>query len=444
MVHRSLSFAALAFLAVSLGDLAPTAARSAEPAPSESGLTATSAAAEALRANPELAAASAAIEAARGRLIQAGLWSNPSLRLAGRTDVVFQNEGERNLSIDLEQRFPIAGRLARAQDVARVDVALALAESREFERTLIGDVQRTVYGIAALDEAIASRESVIATASQLVRAATRRRQAAEVSDADVNLLEIELARFEQEKRRLELDRQIEVVRLNRLLYRAVDAPVSVSANLGVRAFDSSRSIDALAQRPDLVRTRLEIDRARAEASLARAESWEDWAVGVGYEKDRQVFRNEPTVDPIGVKQDEFVGLSLNVPLPLWNRNQGRVVTARAEERRAQARLAAAERAAQAEVETARRRIEELARVVREYDESILPRSQQSVALLERGYRQGLVAITTLVQAEQQLADTVLRRAETLGELRQAEIDLETASAASSLLGPPPQNEENRP
>ena len=314
MVHRSFSFAALAFLAVSLGALVPMAARATEPAPSESGLTATSAAAEALRANPELAAASAAIEAARGRLIQAGLWSNPALRLAGRSDVVFQNEGERNLSIDLEQRFPIAGRLARAQDVARVDVALALAESREFERTLIGDVQRTVYGIAALDEAIASRESVIATASQLVRAATRRRQAAEVSDADVNLLEIELARFEQEKRRLELDRQIEAVRLNRLLYRAVDAPVSVSANLGARAFDSSRSIDALAQRPDLVRTRLEIDRAHAEASLARAESWEDWAVGVGYEKDRQVFRNEPTVDPIGVKQDEFVGLSLNVPL----------------------------------------------------------------------------------------------------------------------------------
>ena len=444
MVYRSLSFAVLAVLVVSLGALVPMAARAAESAPSETGLTATSAAAEALRANPELAAASAAIEAARGRLIQAGLWSNPALRLAGRSDVMFQNEGERNLGIDLEQRFPIAGRLARAQDVARVDVALALAESREFERTLIGDVQRTVYGIAALDEAIASRESVIATASQLVRAATRRRQAAEVSDADVNLLEIELARFEQEKRRLELDRQIEVVRLNRLLYRAVDAPVSVSANLGVRAFDSSQSIDALAQRPDLVRTRLEIDRARAEASLARAESWEDWAVGVGYEKDRQVFRNEPTVDPIGVKQDEFVGLSLNVPLPLWNRNQGRVVTARAEERRAQARLAAAERAAQAEVETARRRIEELARVVREYDESLLPRSHQSVALLERGYRQGLVAITTLVQAEQQLADTVLRRAETLGELRQAEIDLETASAASSLLGPPPQNEENRP
>ncbi len=346
MDYRSLSFLAIVAVAVCVGIDLPNAAGATEPSPSEPRITAAAAATEALGANPELAAASAAIEGARGRLIQAGLWNNPAVRLAGRTDVAFQNEGERSFGVDLEQRFPIAGRLARAQDVARVDVALALAESREFERLLIGDVQRTVYGIAALDEAIASRENVIRTAAQLAQTATRRRQAAEVSDADVNLLEIELARFEQEKRRLELERQIEAVRLNRLLYRAVAAPVTIAADLAVRAFDPTQTGDALRQRPDLVRMQLEIDRARAERQLAHAESWEDWALGVGYESDRQVFRNEPSSDPIGVKQDDFLGLSLNVPLPLWNRNQGRLVTARADERRAQARLAAAERAAE--------------------------------------------------------------------------------------------------
>jgi len=301
-----------------------------------------------------------------------------------------------------------------------------------------------VYSLVALDEAIASRESVIRTAAQLVQAATRRRQAAEVSDADVNLLEIELARFEQEKRRLALERKTEAVRLNRLLYRAVDAPVSVSTDLTSSAFDPSQVGGALTRRPDLVRTRLEIDRARAETLLARAETWEDWTLGVGYENERQVFRDEPAVDPIGVKRDDFLGASVKVPLPLWNRNQGREIAARADERRAQARLASLERAAEAEIETARRRVEELSLVALEYEESLLPRSQRNVELLERGYRQGLVAITTLVQAEQQLADTVLRRAETLGELRQAEVDLETAAAASPLLRTIPSPEENQP
>lgn len=444
MVHRSLSRLAGATLAVFAAIHAPCSARAAEPRLPETGLTAAAAAEEALRANPELAAASAAIEAARGRLIQAGLWNNPAIRLGGSSDVVFQNEGERTLAIDLEQRFPIAGRLARAQDVARVDVALALAESREFERTLIGEVQRTVYGIAALDEAIASRENVIRAAAQLVHAAARRREAAEVSDADVSLLAIELARFEQEKRRLELDRQSEAVRLNRLLHRSVDAPVSLATDLAASVFDPLRAGDPLGRRPDLVRARLGIDRARTERRLARAESWEDWTIGLAYERDRQVFRDEPAIDPIGATQGDALGVSLHVPLPLWNRNQGRVAAARADERLAQARLESAERAAEAEVETARRRAIELARVAREYEDSLLPRSRASVALIERGYRQGLVGITALVQAEQQLADTVLRRTQTLGELRQAEVDLETAAAASPLLGPPTPDEEMRP
>ena len=88
-------------------------------------------------------------------------------------------------------------------------------------------------------------------------------------------------------------------------------------------------------------------------------------------------------------------------------------------------------------------MEELARVAREYDERLLPLAHESVALLERGYQQGLVSITALVQAEQQLADTVLRRAETLGELRQAEVDLETAAGASPLLRRSENNQEIR-
>jgi cobalt-zinc-cadmium efflux system outer membrane protein len=420
----------------------------ARAADSASPLTATSAAEEALRANPDLAAAYAAIEAARGRLLQAGLWPNPELVLAGRSDFAFGNDGERTLGADIAQRFPIAGRLSRAQDVSRVDVALALAEARDFERTLIGDVQRTVYGLLALDEAVASREAVLRTAGELARASARRFKAAEVSEADVGLLEIELARFEQEKRLLELERATASVRLNQLLNRPATAAIPVSGQLEVSAFDATRAADAAAQagkrRPDLEQVRLESDRARADARLAHAESWEDWTVGAGYENDRQVFANEPRSDPIGVKQDEFLGLSVRVPLPLWNRNQGRVAEAHANERRARARLVALERAVEAEIETARRRVEELSRVTREYDEALLPRSERTVQLLEKGYRQGLVPITTLVQAEQQLADTVLRRARTLGELRQAEIDLETSAAASPLLDRPSPDEENRP
>lgn len=411
---------------------------------SSTGLTPESAAAEALTANPDLAAALAAIDGARGRLIQAGLWNNPELRLAGLTDRPLGNEGERNFTVDFAQRFPIAGRLKRAKDVARVDVAMALSEARNFARTLIGEVKGSAYRVAALDAAIASREGVIQTTSQLVDAAQRRHRAAEVSEADVNLLAVELVRFEQEKRRLELNRGIEAVQLNRLLNRAVDRLVAVDVDLASSAFDARLVGNPLVTRPDVAKVRLEADRASAESRLARAETWEDWTAGIAFDRDRQTLSVVGVPNPDVEDEDDLLGFSVSIPLPLWNRNQGRIATARADGLRASARTVALERTIESEVEAGRQRVTVLARVVEEYEKTLVPRSQRNIKLLQDGYRQGLVAITTLVQAQQQLADTLLRRVEALGELRQAEVALETAAAASPLLSVNLSVEKERP
>lgn len=407
-------------------------------------LTPKSAAAEALSANPDLAAAFAAIDGARGRLIQAGLWNNPELQFAGFTDRPFDNEGERNFTVDFAQRFPIAGRLKGAKEVARVDVAIAMSEARDFARTLIGEVQGAAYRVAALDAAIESRASVILTTSQLVEAAQRRHRAAEVSEADVNLLAVELVRFEQEKRRLELDRAIEAVQLNRLLNRGVDTPILLEVDLASKAFESSRVHEPLTTRPDLVRRRLEADRANAESRLARAETWEDWTAGIAFDRDRQTLTVDGLANSDIEDEDDTLGFSVSVPLPLWNRNQGRIATAQADGLRARALTVALERTVESEVEAGRQRVTILSRVVQEYEKTLVPRSQRNIELLQGGYLQGLVAITTLVQAQQQLADTLLRRVEALGELRQAEVALETAAAASPLLSMNLSVEEDRP
>ncbi|MEO6171929.1 MAG: TolC family protein, partial [Arenimonas sp.] len=109
------------------------------------------------RDNKDLQTARYAIAISHARLQQAGLRSNPRLGLSGASDVVFGNEGEYAAAIRISQDFPIAGRLLRQKELARVDIALAEAEVAEAERRLAGEVASNAYHLILLDRQIASR-----------------------------------------------------------------------------------------------------------------------------------------------------------------------------------------------------------------------------------------------------------------------------------------------
>ena len=68
-----------------------------------------------LAGNLDLRAAKFEVEKARGRLIQAGLWPNPSVEFGFRADLLGNNEGERTVSAGFVQAFPITGRLKFAR-----------------------------------------------------------------------------------------------------------------------------------------------------------------------------------------------------------------------------------------------------------------------------------------------------------------------------------------
>jgi cobalt-zinc-cadmium efflux system outer membrane protein len=403
------------------------------------------AAREALANNPELLSARESIAIAQGRLMQAGLWPNPELALGGGSDFAFRDDGERQLSGAIAQRLPISGRLGRAREVARVDVAAAVSEARDFERILIGDVQETVIRVMELDRSIATWNDVIEPAQELARLSKHRLDAAEVSEVDLNLILVQIAGFEQEQRQLEIERQSEAIALNRLLQRPIDEPVVMIDALEEVLIVADPLDDpiksAMERRPDLVAALLLIDRASAETKLARAEAWEDWSFGVGVESDKQVFADEPVDDPIGIKRDEFLRFEVSVPLPLWNRNQGSVAAAMAERRRAVASVEALKQRISAEIKTARSRALQLLKLHHNYEEATLPRVRRNVAMLTDGYRQGLSPAFEVVQAAQQLADAELRRIRILGDIRRAENDFETASAANPLLEQSPGAEE---
>lgn len=386
---------------------------------------------EALHANRDLQTAYFTIEQARARLVQAGLWPNPALDFSGAHDFAFANEGEYATTTGFEQRFPVAGRIGRAKDVARVDVALALAEVHDAARRLIGEVQSAFYEVLVLNAQIVERERLVDIAGRLVNVSEARAKLAEVSALDVNTARIERQRLELERNLLVAQQRARSAELNRLLGRTPEAPVTVTgeivAPIKPLAGATLRS-EALQHRPDLRQVSLQADRARAERELARAERWEDWTLGFGYDRDRQVVNGAPPQ-----RADQLLGLRLTIPLPLLNQNQGRIAEAASLEAQAKSRASALELAVLTEVEAAYRRVEEIKQVVDGYRSKVIPLTDRNVALAQDAYRAGLTSVTQVVQVQRQQSELRTGYLDVLGQYRRATIDLEVAAATSPFL-----------
>jgi len=399
-----------------------------EPAPA---LSLNDIQATALAENRDLHAARLVIQAAEGRLRQAGLWPNPELELARTSDRTFNNEGEYAASVEFNQKFPISGRISRASNVARVDVALAVAEVRNQERLLLGEVLTNARQFLVIDQKLKINEESQVIIKNLIKASENRLKQAEVSPTDVNLERIELQKLSLRSAALGIERERTRIALNTFLGRSPEELIAVSgtAEVDTNVLDfSSPVVEAIARRPDRQMAALQIDRAAAEIKLARAERLEDWTVGFGYDRDVSKFDSSL----IENQKDAFLGVRLTIPLPLWNRNQGGIAETSAMRAVSKAQLASLELKISSEIESARVEVKQLLPVIQQYKQSLTLAVENS-SLVHRGYLDGLVPISAVIQAQQQLVDLRESYTDSLEAFAKAATDLETALASNPLL-----------
>ncbi|MBI3676996.1 MAG: TolC family protein [Proteobacteria bacterium] len=385
----------------------------------------------AIAQNHDLKAARAQVDAALGRLKQSGRWPNPRLELSNETDAPFGNEGEYSRSAGFAQEFPIGGRLARAGDVARVDVARALAEVNAAELELTGNVANDFDAIVVLDQKIALHDQLVAIESTLVSASRARYKAGEVSQLDINAAQLELERLRQERTALAGERAAAIRTLAGLLSLAADAPLAIDTALppvGDLPPLAQLTDKALQRRPDLRLLTLAADRAGAEQALARASAWEDWGVALGVRQDRRVIFGAPAQPA-----DKALMLSLSIPVPLFNDNDGNIAVAAADETTAREQLAALQSRVENEVAGLYEQVGRLRDAVEAYQTETLPLSRRNSELARNAYRNGQISASEVVQAERQERDLGASFADTLAQYLRAQESLNQATVARASL-----------
>jgi cobalt-zinc-cadmium efflux system outer membrane protein len=401
------------------------------PAVGEESLTLSSAIESAVQSNRELAAARFIIDEAKGRFVQAGLWPNPEFELSTASDWAFGREGESVVEVGFIQRLPVSGRIARAKRVAKADVELAELEVEDQERLLAGEVSRRFRELLVARHRLGFFQDLSTAIEESLRVTERRFAVAEVSEADVNLQKLEFERLRIESGALEVENQRLSSELNSLLGREPVEELNLRGNLDPNVPESrirQAKEEALERRPDRRLALSRIERAKKEIALAKAERFEDWTLGIGYSREKSPF-DEPGLEDV----DDLVGLRLGVPLPLWNRNQGRILEARAGKGRARAVLDALDLKIRTEIEVAEKRIRGLRPILARYETTSLPTAEKNVRLLRQSYAEGLTDISSVLQAQRQLVELRMGYLDSLLEFEAAFTDFETATASPNLL-----------
>ena len=387
----------------------------------------------ALENNPTARAAQAAIEAARGRARQAGAWPNPVIGYSAEEITTRGSVDPRGAhGFFIEQTIPLGGKLRLSRSVfdRAVDEATVRAELQQ--QRIVSSVRTLFYQVLTTERRIEVHEWLAALGSE---ATTVTAQLFNVGAADrPDFLESEI-----ETRRVQLELNAarnQVFALRQQLAAVVgmpDAatrPLSGSIDQAIPELERDATLQALIERSPQVRAaRAAIARTQAQTSLARRETYPDIFLRGGAAFNRE--HGEDTGQPIGWEGQIEAGISI----PLFNRNQGGIVAARAEESVAEAELTRLQLSLRAQAAAEFATYLTAIRSAESFRADILPRAEQAYALYVARYREMGAAYPQVLVAQRGLFEMAREYLDHLDEAWRSALRLQGLLAGEGLDAP---------
>jgi cobalt-zinc-cadmium efflux system outer membrane protein len=267
-------------------------------------------------------------------------------------------------------------------------------------------------------------EKQLANSRELNAFMDQRAKLGEAPLTDAQQVSLEGAQLTAEILRLEAEQAAAAATLRPLLGVDPQASVEISGTLAEPSPSDWRGKSG--ERPDLTAAQQQARAAQHEADLAKAQRWQDVEVGLlaGYDRAEDA--------PDGLQKDTMVGLRFSLPLPFWNRNEGRIAEANAAAARASEEASAMSARLAAEAEGTRAELRALAKLAVQLDAVLLPKADQIETQLRAAYGNGQASLTDVLRARDQRLQ--LRRQQ-LDALRDYHLALTRHAAATGTILP---------
>lgn len=360
---------------------------------------------EAIDKNLGLLAERSNIAIAEARLLTARLRPNPVVSVGGdHMDLLGTGFNELNaggpteFSLRTDFLWERAGKRRLRTEVAEAARSVAQLQFLNSVRSVVLDVQNAfVDALLARDSLALAREN-LRSLNQIVEINAARVKAGDLAEVELIRSRLAALQFENSVRQAELRLRGALVRLQTLLGRAGPSPsFDVTGELSrERASPALEDLRRAARelRPDLRALYRDGQRADAELRSQIAQGKVDYTVGTEYRRQQVAAKSNS------------LGVFFNVPLPVFNRNQGEIERARQEQRQIQWRVRALEAAIAAEVENAHQQFLTAQSLLDTIQGQMVAQARDVREITEFSYKRGEATLLQLLDAERAFNETM--------------------------------------
>jgi len=377
----------------------------------------------ALKNNPEIHAARQQHLSALERVPQVTAWPDPKLTYRYFFEEVETRVGPQEHAIGVSQTLPWFGKL-RLQGIAASDSARAAAERvASVRNAVIAEVASAWYELYYLGQSIeiirGNRDLVL----HLERVARARYGTGATTHSDVIRAQVELGNIENRLASLEDRRAPLFGRLNSALNRPTTESLALPKILDTQAvaFSDDELLKKVAlNNPSLRATGFDIAAAKSLKERAKKNYLPDFTVGVDYIATGEA--RMPGVDDSG---DNALSAMVGITLPIWrSKYDAGVREADAAIRQQQYKRDQQLNAFHADTVTALFKLRDAERQMDLYQNTLLPKANESLAATQRSYSAGSAPFADLIDSQRVLLDFELSYARSITDHNQARTVLE--------------------
>ncbi|HSD46703.1 MAG TPA: TolC family protein [Pyrinomonadaceae bacterium] len=346
---------------------------------------------QALANNPEIKSMQRRFDMMRARIPQAKALDDPVLSVAYMGNIapfyVQRDDPSSGRSISITQDLPFPGKRGLKGKVASSEADAEWWAFEQTRRNVVAEVKDAYFDLYYVTKALAVVSKTKTLLEQFTKIAEARYAIGRGIQQDVLKAQVEFSKLLEQQTVLEQRKQIAEARLNSLLYREPDSPLSVPAELKPREFHytlAQLNETAIANYPELKAQRRRMDSAQFAIQLAKKEFYPDFSVGFTYV-------NRPAMA-------EMYGLTFGIKLPIYTAQKQRPALAEAT-----ASFEAEKRTLENMVTVLMFKIRDrylaqntAARLMKLYSTTIVPQSSASMESAIAGYEVGKVDFLTLL------------------------------------------------